>query len=332
MQRSLTAAILLSLATVPAHAKATMAQTWPPAWEQQQHRSKTAVVHRRHRAAKAAPPALGQIKAAERKIDALQVELADMRREFAEVRAQIGRPAWDGGPVPFVSLETPSAGPREAPSLPDLRLPRQEPALPVPPPAAFLGPQEAADDRATVAASAAYLVRTATPGYTMARQGPEVAIGRLHPHFQVLLAAAVRIARANGLPRAGVFSAYRPPAFGVGGFGDKFNSLHSYGLAADMAGIGAPGTAKARQWYRIVQSVGLYLPYGPDNGREWNHVQLVPTKIAASSLRRTITASGPKDLRAMWTASGVTADVQDEPHVSSARLLPPVEWGGRRSE
>src|SRR5262245_15395291 len=72
----------------------------------------------------------------------------------------------------------------------------------------------------------AYLIETATPGYTMTRQGPERAIGRLHPEFVRRLAAAITEARGAGLPFAGIFSAYRPPVFGVGGFVDKFHSLH----------------------------------------------------------------------------------------------------------
>jgi hypothetical protein len=62
----------------------------------------------------------------------------------------------------------------------------------------------------------------------MTRQGPERAIGRLHPQFVNRLAAAIAEARGSGLPLAGIFSAYRPPAFGVGGFVDKFHSLHTY--------------------------------------------------------------------------------------------------------
>jgi len=92
----------------------------------------------------------------------------------------------------------------------------------------------------------AYLIATATPGYTMTRQGPERAIGRLHPQFVNRLAAAIAEARGAGLLFAGVFSAYRPPAFGVGGFVDKFHSLHTYGLAVDVTGIGAPGTPEAQ--------------------------------------------------------------------------------------
>ena len=68
----------------------------------------------------------------------------------------------------------------------------------------------------------AYLIATAVPGYTMTRQGPELAIGRLHPEFASRLASAIQEARSVGLAEAGIFSAYRPPAFGVGGFVDKF--------------------------------------------------------------------------------------------------------------
>jgi hypothetical protein len=73
----------------------------------------------------------------------------------------------------------------------------------------------------------AYLIETATPGYTMIRQGSERAIARLHPEFVNRLAAAIAEARGAGLPFAGIFSAYRPPAFGVGGFVDKFHSLRA---------------------------------------------------------------------------------------------------------
>ena len=101
------------------------------------------------------------------------------------------------------------------------------------------------------AAARAYLIETARPGYTMTRQGPELAIGRLHPAFVVRLANAVREARQAGLTSAGVYSAYRPPAFGIGGFVDKFHSLHTYGLAVDVHGIGGPGTPEAQLWHDI---------------------------------------------------------------------------------
>lgn len=146
-----------------------------------------------------------------------------------------------------------------------------------------------------VVSERAYLVKTATPGGTMVRQGPDVAIGRLHPEFVTRLAGAIREARASGLSDAGIFSAYRPPAYGVGGFKNKFNSLHAYGLAVDMHGIGAPGSAQARLWTRIAAKYGVACPYGVNNPAEWNHCQ--PTRIkmvrSDSPLVKTIAAQGP---------------------------------------
>ena len=114
----------------------------------------------------------------------------------------------------------------------------------------------------------AYLLETASPGYTMTLQGPEVAISRLHPEFAVRLESAIREARNAGLPFAGVFSAYRPPMFGVGGFSDKFNSLHTYGLAVDMRGIGRPGSPEAQLWHQIAAKNGVVCPYGPGDRAE----------------------------------------------------------------
>jgi hypothetical protein len=149
-----------------------------------------------------------------------------------------------------------------------------------------------------------YLIATATPGSTMVRQGSELAIGRLHPEFVRRLAAAIREVRQAGLPTAGIFSAYRPPAFGVGGFSDKFNSLHTYGLAVDMSGIGRPGTTEARLWYEIAAKHGVACPYGFGSRAEWNHCQ--PTRmrlvLPESPLRDTVTARGPIDLDSMFEA------------------------------
>jgi hypothetical protein len=146
-----------------------------------------------------------------------------------------------------------------------------------------------------VVSERAYLIKTATPGGTMVRQGPDVAIGRLHPEFVTRLAAAIREARASGLSDVGIFSAYRPPAYGVGGFKNKFNSLHAYGLAVDMHGIGAPGSSEARLWTRIAAKHGVACPYGVNNPAEWNHCQ--PTRIkmvrADSPLVKTIAPQGP---------------------------------------
>jgi hypothetical protein len=169
------------------------------------------------------------------------------------------------------------------------------------------------------AAARAYLVETARPGYTMTRQGPQLAIGRLHPAFVVRLANAVREARQAGLAHAGIFSAYRPPAFGIGGFVDKFYSLHTYGLAVDVYGIGGPGTPEAQLWHEIAAKHGIVCPYGPHNPAEWNHCQ--PTRVrfilAESPLRETVKAEGPISLEEMFeignslitgSAVGPTAD------------------------
>jgi hypothetical protein len=158
--------------------------------------------------------------------------------------------------------------------------------------------------RPDIVGERAYLIKTATPGGTMVRQGPAVAIGRLHPEFVMRLAAAIREARTSGLSDAGVFSAYRPPAYGVGGFKNKFNSLHAYGLAVDMHGIGAPGSAQARLWTRIAAKHGVACPYGVNNPAEWNHCQ--PTRIkmvrSDSPLVKTIAPQGPINPVSMFEA------------------------------
>jgi hypothetical protein len=177
-----------------------------------------------------------------------------------------------------------------------------------------------ADKRRKLQEDLLYLMKTADPGGTMLRQGPELALGRLHPEFAHRLAGAIREARRVGLPHAGVFSAYRPPAFGVGGFSDKFNSLHTYGLAADLSGIGQPGSPEAFLWRDIASRHGISCPYGPLNRKEWNHCQ--PTNVKAirreNPLRATVTADGPIRLGAMFTAGNALidglSDTQDAAH------------------
>jgi hypothetical protein len=155
-----------------------------------------------------------------------------------------------------------------------------------------------------VVSDQAYLIKTATPGGTMVRQGSDVAIGRLHPEFVMRLAAAIREARISGLSDAGVFSAYRPPAFGVGGFKNKFQSLHSYGLAVDMHGIGAAGSGQAKLWTRIAAKHGVACPYGVNNRAEWNHCQPTRVKMVQSNspLVKTIAPQGPINPISMFEA------------------------------
>ena len=169
------------------------------------------------------------------------------------------------------------------------------------------------DADVTIEAARAYLLETARPGDTMMRQGPVIAIERLHPEFAKRLAGAIRAARKAGLSDAGIFSAYRPPVFGVGGFADKFYSLHAYGLAVDMYGIGRAGSAEARQWHEIAAQHGIVCPYGFRNRAEWNHCQ--PTHLVAvkaeSPLRGTIVSSGPIDLERMFeTGTRFIADIK----------------------
>jgi hypothetical protein len=156
--------------------------------------------------------------------------------------------------------------------------------------------------QAELAGARTFLLETARIGNTMLRQGPELAIARLHPQFVIRLAAAIREAREAGLS-AGIFSAYRPPVFGVGGFSDKFNSLHSYGLAVDMYGVGSPGSAEANRWHEVAARHGIVCPYGPRNRTEWNHCQPTSVKkvVKSNPLRETITAEGPRSLEDMFT-------------------------------
>jgi hypothetical protein len=189
-----------------------------------------------------------------------------------------------------------------------------------------------ASDMQMLAADRSYLIDTATPGSTMMRQGPELAIGRLHPEFVRRLAAAIREARQAGLPVVGINSAYRPPAFGVGGFSDKFNSLHTYGLAVDMSGIGGPGTAEAKLWYELAAKHGVTCPYGFENRVEWNHCQPTRVKIILpeSPLRDTVTADGPIDLASMFEAGN--AVIESPESVADAISADADTTGNRRGE
>jgi hypothetical protein len=180
---------------------------------------------------------------------------------------------------------------------------------------------------AEVAEARAYVIETASPGFTMTLQGAELAIGRLHPEFVVRLANAIREARSAGLPFAGVFSAYRPPAFGVGGFSDKFNSLHTYGLAVDMHGIGRPGSPEAQLWHATAAKNGVVCPYGPRDRAEWNHCQPTSVKIilAQNPLRETVRAEGPSDLESMFEAGNtIIADMASAAESLSKAAPTPV--------
>lgn len=156
-------------------------------------------------------------------------------------------------------------------------------------------PAAAQDDRA-------YLAATAHPGFTMLAQGVQVALSCLHPTFVTRLAAAIREARLADIPAA-IFSACRPPDLHVGGFANKFRSMHAYGLAVDMAGIGGPGSATSQRWHAIAEAHKVYGVYGPAAGVEWNHYQATRVLSAPPALQRTITAAGPRTLGGLYKAA-----------------------------
>jgi len=172
----------------------------------------------------------------------------------------------------------------------------------------------------------AYLVETARPARTMLQQGLALAIVRLHPMFVRRLAGAIGEVRAAGLPSAGIFSAYRPPAFGVGGFSDEFSSLHTYGLAVDMLGVGGPGSSEAKLWYEIAARHGIVCPYGAASRREWNHCQPTGVKsiMAGDPLRGTVSPQGPIDREAMFALGNALFDAPDA-GAWAPELQPPID-------
>lgn len=202
-------------------------------------------------------------------------------------------------PLALASAPAPSPQAFSKPALAIVAtLPVQDRASPAPVVKAAAAPISEQLARARV-----YLMDTAHPGGSMSSLGKKKALECFHPQFALSLAAAVEDARAHGLPRAGVLSGCRPPSLGIGGFRDKFNSLHAYGLAADMNGIGAPGSSQTRLWQTIAARHGVACVYGPYNRAEWNHCQGTLAKIAPGYLRKTITARGPIDLDRMWAAA-----------------------------
>jgi hypothetical protein len=119
-----------------------------------------------------------------------------------------------------------------------------------------------------------YIMDTARIGDTMRQQGVREAIDRLHPEFALQLAGAIQDARSRGMD-VGVFSAYRAPEMRANpGYAQV--SAHGMGVAVDMYGVGRPGSALSNEWYAIARDWGLHNPYGPSNGKEWNHYQLLP--------------------------------------------------------
>src|SRR4051812_8752480 len=91
-------------------------------------------------------------------------------------------------------------------------------------------------------------------------------------------------------------------------------SLHSYGLAVDVEGIGGPGSATAVVWHRIAAENHVSCPYGAHHRSEWNHCQALSLKAVAADnpLRATVTAGGPKNIDEMFDA-GASVIAQHDP-------------------
>lgn len=161
------------------------------------------------------------------------------------------------------------------------------------------------------------------------RIGVEANIAKLHPVFVMRLALAIEAARnttctyqkrvkrklvtvsSRCLARVALFSGYREPGLGVGGFGDKYQSSHAYGVGGDMRGIGRPGSVETRLWQKIAWQYRIYSPYGPQNRAEWNHVQATGIKMVLKevpALRHTITRDGPVELARMWELAAKVID------------------------
>lgn len=181
----------------------------------------------------------------------------------------------------------------------------------------------------------------------VARIGVEANIAKLHPVFVMRLALAIEAARSDQtlctyrkrikrklyetvsyrcLAHVALFSGYRPPGFGVGGFGDKYQSSHAYGIGGDMRGIGRPGSRETRLWQAIAWKYRIYSPYGPQNRAEWNHVQATGLKMVlreVPALRQTITRDGPIELSRMWELAARVIDKGQNWLEASARARRP---------
>lgn len=122
-----------------------------------------------------------------------------------------------------------------------------------------------------------------------AHQGRHGDTTLLHPDFASRLAGAVRDARAMGLD-VGLESGYRTNDTTGSKYDASGMSLHGYGAAADVSGIGGPGSSTAQLWASIAEAHGLHNPYwnvdakpgtveARTMAKEYNHWQLIPDKL-----------------------------------------------------
>lgn len=103
-------------------------------------------------------------------------------------------------------------------------------------------------------------------------------VSNMNPDFSSRLAAALRQARAAGLP-VGVMSGYRNDTTTGSPYDAGGNSSHGYGLASDISGLDGPNGKITNQWAQIASANGLHNPYGVGNKAEFNHWQLPPQPL-----------------------------------------------------
>lgn len=131
----------------------------------------------------------------------------------------------------------------------------------------------------------------------------------LHPDFAVKMANAVQQARAAGLPVT-VQSGYRANPTTGSKYDAEGYSLHGYGAAMDVGGIGGAGSPQAQQWAQIAQKNGIYNPYGVGNTAEFNHWQMVPWKLENRPDVQNAIVSAGGDAGKIWNAISPVAKSQ----------------------
>jgi hypothetical protein len=128
-------------------------------------------------------------------------------------------------------------------------------------------------------------------------------VAYMNPDFVVRLATAIQQARAQGL-MVYLLSGYREPGDHPSAYDLAGNSSHEYGLAADIAGLGAAGSVAAQRWQKIAEANGLSNPYGIGNPTEFNHWQLPtrPLEQTPQLLNALKAAKATGDVAKMWAA------------------------------
>lgn len=140
----------------------------------------------------------------------------------------------------------------------------------------------------------------------------------LHPDFAVNMANAVQQARSQGLPVT-VQSGYRTNDTTGSGYDASGLSMHGYGAAIDVGGIGGPGSPQAQQWAKIAASNGVYNPYGVNDPKEYNHWQLTPWTLESRPDVQQSIVNAHGDIGKIWNA--VSPVSQGTANVASAKPM-----------